>query len=423
MSKTEILEYIRTILIALLIALTLAAIATGCSKVVAEHHAKMLTKMTNNAKDNEVINYLITVYKEKAVENPSDYMINVKLGNLYELIFDYYHAEQQYKTAISKSPYGVYSSYFGLANLYVKLTKYKKALTIVKKLNNKDYKPLLVAKGDFYMNLGDALWQDGNYEDAVSQYKLAFFYYKKVDSKKKNTAIDGIIDCYNKIADINFKKRNPEKAIENLETALLYRENAVIYYKLAILYKDFNPLDANMYMEKTYVLDPGIINFDIYEEILISLINYYYLNGKDIEKELYQHKLKAIKNFQKRYVITEKDIKININKLRFKSNLLNTKFKLDVKYTIENTSKYDFNTLYVVAKLRYDDKSREIYNKKLYSKKEPLKSRNESPEYKFRYTYDDKDELFAAETLWLDIYAGKKENMRKIPVFSIEIKK
>ena len=310
MNKKEILEYVRTIVISLIVALVLASVATGCSKVIAEHHSRMLAKISNTAKDNELIGFLITKYTEEAAKNPGDYTINVRLGGLYELMFAYNQAEDQYKKAIEKSPYGVYSPYIGLANLYIKTGKYKKALQIVKKLDNKDHKPLLVAKGDFYMNLGDALWQKGKYKEAVRQYKVAFFYYKKVDSHKKETAISGIIDCYNKIADDYYKKNRKQQAVEALETALLYKESSFLYYKLAILYKDFDPVTANKYMEKTYALDPGIINFDIYEEILLKLIKLYYVNGKDIETDLYRHKLKAIHTFQKRYVITEEDVGI-----------------------------------------------------------------------------------------------------------------
>lgn len=422
MTKIEILEYIRTILIALLIALIIATVATGCSKIVAEHHARMLAKISNNAKDTELIGYLISKYLEEAAKNPGDYSINVKLGNLYELMFSYGQAEEQYKKAINKSPFGVYSSYLGLANLYIKMGKHNQALNIVKRLKNTDHKPLLIAKGDFYMNLGDALWEKSNYEEAVKQYKIAFFYYKKVDSNKKESAINGILDCYNKIADVEFKHHNIYRAIESLETALLYKETPIVQYKLAILYKDIDPIQANAYMEKTYKTDPGIINFDIYENILFNLINYYYSNGKDVETELYKQKLKIIRNFQKRYVITDNDVKINIISLRYKENFFKTKKNLKVKFTIENTSKYDFNTLYILVKLRDENKSNEVFSQRFYSKKIPLKSRTESQEYKFSYSLPDKDEMYLSDKVWLDFYAGKKENMRKIPVFTIELK-
>ena len=421
MNKKAILEYLHTIAVSLLVALFLAGAATGCSKIVAEHHAKMLAKMTNSAKDNELINYLIKIYKEKAAENVGDYSINVKLGTLYELIFDYQKAEKEYQEAISKSPYGVYSPYFGLASIYVKQKKYKQALIIIKKLENKDHKPLLLAKGDFYMNLGNALWNDKKLKEALQQYKIAYFFYKKVDSKKSELAVDGIVDCHDKVANEYFKKRDVLKAVESLETSLFYRETPFINYKLAILYKDIDPVKANQYIEKTYAVDPGIINFDIYEEILIKLIQHYYVNNKDIERDLYRHKLKSIRNFQKRYVITDEDVKINVENLRYKTNFWKNKYKLKVKYTIENNSKYDFNTLYLIAKLRYDDKTKEILNQKLYSKEKPLKSRDTSQTYILEYEFNDKDEMFHAKKIWLDFYAGKKENMRKIPVYSVEL--
>ncbi len=421
MNKVEILEYLRTIFIALLVALFLAAVATGCSNIVAEHHARMLAKISNTAKDNELIGYLITVYLDEAKKNPGDYSINVRLGNLYELMFSYKQAEEQYIKAINKSPYGVYSSYLGLANLYVKQGRYSKAVNIVKRLKNTDHKPLLIAKGDFYMNLGDALWQKNKYEAAVKQYKIAFFYYKKVDSQKKDMAVSGILDCYNEIADKYYKLHRIDRVIESLETALLYKETPVLLYKLAILYKDFDPVTANKYMEKTYKMDPGLINYDLYEELLIKLIKFYYENGDDLKTELYKHKLKSIKTFQKRYVITNKDVAIDVEKLKVSSSLLKTKHKINIKFRIENNSKYDFNTLYLVVKLRYDDKSKTILEQKLFSKKHPLKSRKVSGLIDLKYSYTDKDEIYAAKDLWIDFYAGKKDNMRKIPVYSIKI--
>ena len=422
MSKVEILEYLRTIFIALLVALFLAAVATGCSNIVAEHHARMIAKISNTAKDNELIGYLITVYLEQAKEHPSDYSINVKLGNLYELMFSYKQAEEQYQKAINKSPYGVYSSYLGLANLYIKQGKYSKAVKIVTRLKNTDHKPLLVAKGDFYMNLGDALWQKNRYDAAVKQYKIAFFYYKKVDSQKKDIAVTGILDCYNKIADKYYKQHRIDKVVESLETALLYKETPVLLYKLAIIYKNIDPVMANKYMEETYKKDPGLINYDLYEELLINLIKYYYENGDDLKTELYKHKLKSIRSFQKRYVITENDVAIKVEKIKINSNLFKTKHKIEIKFKIENNSKYDFNTLYLVVKLRYDNKDKTITEQKLFSKKHPLKSRKSSDNITLKYQYTDKDDIYTAKDIWVDFYAGKKENMRKIPVYSIKLK-
>ena len=423
MNKTTVLEYLRTVLISLFIALVLASVATAFSKIIAEHHVKMLPEIANTPKDDEILKALVQKFSDLSVKNPADYVLNVKLGNLYELMFDEKKAEEQYKIAISKSPYGVYSPYFGLANLYLKQRKYKEALFIVKKLKNTDHKPLLIAKGDFYMNLGDLLWQENNYSESVKQYKVAYFYYKKVDSEKKDSAIIGILDCYNKIADEDIKKHKIDDAIESLETALLYKETPIIYYKLAVLYKDVNPIIANSYMEKTYKMDPGLINFNIYEEILIKLIRYYYLQSQDIKTELYHNKLKAVRNFEKRYYITADDVKINIKKLEVRNNLLHTKQTIRVKFNIENASKSDFNTLFLTAGLKYNHNLKEIYSAKLYSKKKPLKSRTASEEYSFKYTYSDKDEIFSAKDIELEFYASKKDNMRKIPVKSIKIER
>lgn len=422
MNKIEILEYIRTIFIALLVALLLAAVATGCSKMIAAHHAKLMERISNTDKDNQMIGYLINKYTLEAQQNPGDYRINVKLGALYEMMFSYKQAEEQYQKGINKSPYGVYSPFFGLANLYIKEEKYNEALKTVKQLKNTDHIPLLIAKGDFYMNIGDALWQKNDYEQAVKQYKLAYFFYDKSKSKKKDIAVSNILDCYDHIADDAYSQNNTEKAVESLETALLYKESPVLYYKLALLYMDFDAVTANQYMEKVFKMDPGLINYDIYEELLLKLVTYYYENGDDINTDLYKQKLKSIKTFQKRYVITENDVKVNMKKLKISTNLFKNKNKINIKYTIENTSRYDFNSLFIIIKLKYDDKERKIFEQRYYSKKNPLKSRKESQEYKFKYSYSDKDDIYTAKKVYLQFYAGKKDNMRKIPIYSVEIK-
>ena len=114
----------------------------------------------------------------------------------------------------------------------------------------------------------------------------------------------------------------------------LYKETPVLLYKLAILYKDFDPVTANKYMEKTYKMDPGLINYDLYEELLIKLIKFYYENGDDLKTELYKHKLKSIKTFQKRYVITDKDVAIDVEKLKVSKQSF--KNKTQNKYKIQN---------------------------------------------------------------------------------------
>ena len=62
-----------------------------------------------------------------------------------------------------------------------------------------------------------------------------------------------------------------------------------------------------------------------------------------------------------------------------------------------------------------------MLEQKLFSKKHPLKSRKVSGLIDLKYSYTDKDEIYAAKDLWIDFYAGKKDNMRKIPVYSIKI--
>ncbi len=54
-------------------------------------------------------------------------------------------------------------------------------------------------------------------------------------------------------------------------------------------------------------------------------------------------------------------------------------------------------------------KSKTILEQKLFSKKHPLKSRKVSGVIDLKYSYTDKDEIYAAKDLWMDFYAGKRK--------------
>ena len=111
MNKSEIPEYARTVFIALIAAMVIATVATCFSNVIAEHHYKLASKIQNKEQDNQMIGFLISKYEKELQKDPSNYVLNSRLGELYELLFSYEQAEKNYQLAIAKAPYGVYSPY------------------------------------------------------------------------------------------------------------------------------------------------------------------------------------------------------------------------------------------------------------------------------------------------------------------------
>ena len=407
MNKSEVQEYLRTILISLGVALVIAAVATGFSNVIAEHHYRLASKIQNKEQDNQMLGFLISKYEKDLQKDPSNYVLNVRLGELYELLFSYEQSEKNYKQAISKAPYGVYSPY----------------IVTIKKLRNVDHKPLLIAKGNFYMELGDAFWKKTSYEGALKQYKMALFFYKKVDSEKSEMAITGILDCYSRLASKHFMANNIPHAIHDIETALIYKETPVLNYKLALLYQDVDIFKAVEFLEKTYAVDPSIINYDLYEQILIKAIKQAQALDMYTETQLYYQKYKMVKQFRKRYIFTDKDYGIEIVSHKLKTNIFGNKKTINVKFKIKNKTKENLNTLFVVVEAKYNDKTDIVFNKVLFSKKNPLKPLASSDILSFELKFDDEKDIVNTKNIIFDFNISKKQNMRKFKVFSFEMHK
>lgn len=423
MNKTEVLEYLRTIIISLIAALIIAAVATGFSNVIAEHHYRLASKVQNKEQDNQMLGFLISKYEQELQKDPSNYILNVRLGELYELLFSYEQSEKNYKQAMSKAPYGVYSPYIGLARLYIKMEKFDKAQLTIKQLKNIDHKPLLIAKGNFYMELGDAFWKKASYEGALKQYKMALFFYKKVDSEKSEMAITGILDCYSRLASKHFMEHNIPLAIHDIETALIYKETPVLNYKLALLYQDVDVFKAVEFLEKTYSVDPSLINYDLYEKILIKAIKQAQAQNLYTEAQLYYQKFKMVKQFRKRYIFTDKDYGIEIVSHKLKTNIFGNKKTINVKFRIKNKTKENLNTLFVVVEAKYNDKTDIAFNEVLFSKKNPLKPLATSDIYSFELKFDDEKDIVNTRNIIFDFNISKKQNMRKFTVFSFEMYK
>ncbi len=422
-NNSELAEYAKTVAISLIVALIIAAVATGFSNVIAEHHYRLASKIQNKEQDNQMLGFLISKYEQELQKDPSNYVLNVRLGELYELLFSYEQSEKNYQMAITKAPYGVYSPYIGLARLYIKMDKLDNAQITIKKLKNIDHKPLLVAKGNFYMELGDAFWKKGSYFGALKQYKMALFFYKKVDSEKSEIAISAILDCYSRLASQHYVTNKVNLAIQDIETALIYKETPVLNYKLALLYQDVDVFKSVEYLEKTYSVDPGLINYDLYEQILIKAIKRAQALNLYTEARLYYQKYKMIKQFRKRYIFTDKDYGIEIVSHKLKTNIFGNKKTIFVKFKIKNKTKENLNTLFVVVEAKYNDKTEVAFNKVLFSKKNPLKPLASSETLSFELKFDDEKDIVNTKNIIFDFNVSKKQNMRKFTIFSFEMHK
>ena len=79
------------------VSVTPSSVATCFSNVIAEHHYKLASKIQNKEQDNQMIGFLISKYEKELQKDSSNYVLNSRLGELYELLFSYEQAEKYYK--------------------------------------------------------------------------------------------------------------------------------------------------------------------------------------------------------------------------------------------------------------------------------------------------------------------------------------
>ena len=198
---------------------------------------------------------------------------------------------------------------------------------------------------------------------------------------------------------------------------MIYADNA------ATTALDIDAFEAVKYIEKTYAVDPGIINYDLYEQILIKAIKQAQALNMYTEAKLYYQKYKMIKQFKKRYIFTDKDYGIEIVSHKLKTNIFGNKKTIDVKFRVKNKTKESLNTLFIVVEAKYNDKTDIVYNEVLFSKKNPLKPLATSDTLHFILKFDDEKDIINTKNIVFNFNISKKQNMRKFTIFSFEMHK
>ncbi len=360
--------------------------------------------------------------EKKRQQAPTDPKIYTKLGYLYEEFGDLDEAEKNFETAILLSQYGIVKPYFELADFEIRAGNFPKAEEAINRIINKKNKVIQTAKGDFFIKLGDAYSNREDYENAIAEYKTALEYYKFVKkSKPINHAIVKIVKGYDNLAGQNLKDERLDLAIKNMETSLKYRDTVIVNYKLAILYKDIDPLQAYLYMEKAFSQDPGYINFDVYEQIIIDVIGYYSDLDRPEEVKLYEYKLKMVRKYHEKYILTDKDFTIENLTTGVKKGFLGDQKIVTIKYNIKNNTLDSVNALYLQVNVIHRGRELIVDQEKLFSKKRLFSPGDVSPTMVLEYRYyipDDKKK----EKIIFNFYVTRKPEIRKTKIYTLELK-
>ena len=424
MNKKNFFEYFITFVLSIVIAIVLVAVTVYTVGQKAKTNYNNRPKAQTVRNEREVLIEMIARYEKQLRENPSDYTLDTKLGNFYNILGHYDSSEQHFKNAMAKAPYGIYSPYFDLAYFYLRQKRFDDAENTIKQIKVVKKMPVHAAKGDFYLTMGDMYTDFGDFEVAMTNYEKALSLYERSGRKKRQIIAEGrILDTYDSLALKNMEKKKLASAIDSLEKYRSIKDTPVVNYKLAILYKDVAPLKSYKYIKKAYNSDPGLINYDIYEKIVLDVIKHYESEGDNTAVSLYAHKLKMLKNFKERYLLQNGELDIELKKTRIKNHIFNDKKTVYVEFVIKNTTHNNIQPLYLTIEADYNSKSEIIYSKKLFNKKSPLRALGESDPIKIKYTFNDEISGDFTYNTRLLFRASKKANIRPKLIASFEIKK
>lgn len=357
--KVILSSYFRTMLI------TVVLICIVCSAILiwSRFHVKEYISEEEYAIKNNMVGYLISRYKKEIEANPRNPVLNLKLGQLYELIEAYPQAEKEFIVALIKRNGHYESASFRLANAYLMQHKYKEAQSIIDSIPNSARYSMIFEKGQFYKNYGDVLTNDGEYLNAINKYKHSLFYLKKVNNSLKKAAETAMTDTHVALADQYVQENNITKAIETLEIAKAYNPTPIVLYKLALLYIDSKPEEAVDLFEKVSRTNPSIVNFNIYKRLLFSLKMQFAYTKDSIKSKLYDAKLSRLTSYMQRNILMGNELLFENYKIRLKSFKLRNEFDIVYSFKITNISGYDINKLIAVVEF-YDQKGQKIHTYK-----------------------------------------------------------
>ncbi len=369
-NKELLMSYVRTVVAT---SILIVLVCTGIL-IWSRFHVKEYISEEEYAIRNNMVGYLISRYKRQIEETPKNPVLNVKLGQLYELLEAYPQAEKEFVVALVKSNGHYEAASFRLANVYLLQHKYKEAESIVDSIPNSARYSMIFEKGKFYKNYGDMLANDGEYVNAINKYKHSLFFLKKVNNSLKNDAELAMLETHIALADKYVDEKKIAQAVEVLETARVHAPTPLVLYKLGLLYIDSNPEVAVDLFENVARTNPEIINYNIYKKLLFSLKLHYSYNNDSLKSRLYDAKLARINSYMQRNILLGSELAFENYKIKLRSFKLRNEFDIMYSFKISNISMYDIPKLIAVVEF-YDKNGNKLhsYKQNLITKKEAFK--------------------------------------------------
>ena len=341
-NTNEITEYIKTIFLTIII----AAIVVGImvldlrlnvgKKKEQEFHIKELTNIRLS------LDQLFYLERQK----PNDYMINLKIAFLYEILKDSQNAQIHYEKALAKSndnPFALYKA----AMFYASQREYQDAIgyiSLIPEQNNKRYYEL---KARFYAKLGNYFLEDKDYANSVKVFKMAMKYAKNTDPQLESKVKGEYANAYNEYAEKFINENDPHHAIIMLENALEIFPDPHAMYKLGLIYQNVDDDRALRYIEDAYNIKPEIVNVEIYNNLLNKLMKRAKEEGEYSKSRFYSLKLD---NFKRKIInnnIFKGDLEISNFQIFSSRKYIIGEKQYFVSFDIKNGTKYPVDNLFI----------------------------------------------------------------------------
>lgn len=416
------IEYLRTIILSFLVAaLTLIIVLVVIQQSV-YHNQKAL-----ETQDETVEYYLVGVLIEKnkylETQSPKNYKINLKLGMLYEIYKDYKNSEIEYKKAIIKAPFDDFAPQYKLANLYIRQNKLDEAQQIMDEIDERPLKSLINYKAEIYNQIGDKLYNSGNYEEAITKYQKALSYYQIIKFSQKIKDIrNSLASAYVYSAEKDVEDMKIDEAINSLNIANSMVKAPIIKYKLALLLMSSNPNLAYQYFADVFKHEPSIINFDVYYNFLSNLADVENAKGNFAQANLYKYKAQKFKEYFLNNILSVDDITLSSAEGEMLLSKWLKKYTIHLELNLKNASKQPLNSLFVHIDFKEGDTIFADYSTQVVDKKHPLAPGKLCPLVFIRIHKQQKLNEKPLKYISADVYVSKLENSYKIYLTTVNVK-
>jgi len=300
--------------------------------------------------------------EKQLLKNPDDYILNIRLGQMYESLGKLDVANDFYKTALKLSGRSNLALY-SYAIFCAKNDMYVFAATLAEELDSNS-KRTNYFKAKIYEQIADTLDKKNNLSASVKSYQVVYKYAKSIGDKKYfNSIAEKYANEYIKLADYNMSINEYEEAISNLKNSINIKNSALANYKLGLIYLNNNNELAEKHINKAFYDDYYIVNPYIYNSVLTKLIEEAKILGNNGVLNYYDLRLKRFKKVLSEVYLYKNQIVIDNSALITKKTFFN-KLKHMLYFDLKNNTDKDLNNLFVKAEL-YINGQKQVVTKKI----------------------------------------------------------